>query len=293
MTPKDNDMNNTADFLAVSTPTERLDVDGVTYAYRSFGKTSKHPLVLLQRFRGTMDDWDPAFLEILAKDRQIVVFDNAGVGLSSGSVASSVFGMADTAAAFIRGYTQNSGAPVDILGWSLGGITSFALALQSPDLVRRLVMAAASPGGDMKTEPAPQKVWQTAGKPKNEDEDFLYLFFPETTDGRAVGQKHLERLALRQSDNCPQVKAESVQAQFAAMMQIGERDEMLSRVGEIDKPVLMATGVDDVMINAYASYAATKGLPQGQCIVYPQSGHGFLFHHIESFANDVGNFLDK
>jgi pimeloyl-ACP methyl ester carboxylesterase len=290
---KENNMSNTSDYLAISACTERLKVDGVTYAYRSFGKPSKHPLVLLQRFRGTMDDWDPALLEILARDRQIVVFDNAGVGLSSGSVASSVFGIADTAAAFIRGYTNNSGAPVDILGWSLGGIVSFALALQSPNLVRRLVMAAASPGGDMKTEPAPQKVWQIAGKPKNEDDDFLYLFFPETTDGRAVGQKHLERLTLRQSDNCPPVKAESVQAQFAALMQIGERDEMLSRVGEIDKPVLMATGIEDVMINPYASFAATKGLPQGQCIVYPQSGHGFLFHHIESFANDVGNFLDR
>ena len=286
-------MNNTPDYLAVSTPTETLDVDGVTYAYRSFGKPADQPLILLQRFRATMDDWDPDFLERLAKDRQVVVFDNAGVGLSSGEVAKSVFGMADTAAAFIRGYTKNSGASVDTLGWSLGGMVSFALALQSPDLVRRLVVAGSSPGGVKNAKPAPGKVWEIAGKPENVDEDFLYLFFPETSDGETVGREHLKRLTLRQSDKCPPVHAESVQAQFEALMHIGERDAMLSRVGEIDKPVLMAAGIDDVMVHAYASYAATEELPQGQCIVYPQSGHGFLFHHIESFANDVGNFLDR
>ena len=280
-------------YLAVSTPTERLAVGDVTYAYRSFGKATEHPLVLLQRFRGTMDDWDPAFLESLAKDRQIVVFDNAGVGLSSGAVANSVFGMADTAADFIRGYTKNSGVQVDILGWSLGGIISFALTLQSPDLVRRLVIAGATPGGKMNTEPTPTKVWEIAGKPENVDDDFLYLFFPETAVGRDVGRKHLKRLTLRQSDKCPPVRAESVQAQFGAMMNIGERDEMLSRLGEIDKPVLMATGIHDVMVHSYASYAAAKGLPHGQCIIYPQSGHAFLFHHIESFAHDVGYFLDR
>lgn len=68
---------------------------------------------------------------------------------------------------------------------------------------------------------------------------------------------------------------------------------MLSRVGEIDKPVLIAKGIDDAMVHAYAAYAATEELPQGICTVYPQSSHGFLFQHIESFVNDVRNLLDR
>jgi pimeloyl-ACP methyl ester carboxylesterase len=58
----------------------RIEGKSAVYAYRDFGvANSTPPLVLLTRFRGTMDHWDPAFLDILASERRVILFDNAGV----------------------------------------------------------------------------------------------------------------------------------------------------------------------------------------------------------------------
>lgn len=279
--------------LTISAATESLEAEGITYAYRKFGKSAARPLVLLQRFRGTMDEWDPALLDRLAETRQVVVFDNAGVGASTGTASNSVFGMADHAAAFIRAYLQGDGEAVDILGWSLGGITAFALALRQPELIHRMVVAGATPGGVKDARPAPGKVWEVAGRAVNTDEDFLYLFFPETDEGIADGKAHLERISARRQGQSPRVRPETVQAQFQALMATRDKDEMLSRLGEIKQPVLVANGVDDVMIHALASYAAVEKLPDGQCIIYPRSGHGFLFQRSAQFAQDVVTFLDR
>src|SRR3984893_702376 len=110
-----------------------------------FGQAdSTPPLVLLQRFRGTLDHWDPAFLEVLASERRVVIFDSAGVGESTGSVSPTVEGMADSALDFIQalGFTQ-----ADILGWSLGGYVTQIVALAHPELVRRLLVTGSGPGG--------------------------------------------------------------------------------------------------------------------------------------------------
>src|SRR5882724_5706566 len=98
-------------FVASGTAETRyvaLDVGDARIAYRSFGTSSGVPLVFCQRFRGTMDHWDPALLDMLARERPIVLFDNAGVGMSSGQPAHSIAGMAQIAGSVIDklGYPQ-------------------------------------------------------------------------------------------------------------------------------------------------------------------------------------------
>jgi pimeloyl-ACP methyl ester carboxylesterase len=151
--------------------TRYLDAGGARIAHRSLGADVGVPLVLCQRFRGTMDHWDPALLDVLAHERPVVLFDSAGVGQSSGEAASSIAGMAQIAAAVIDklGHSQ-----VDLLGWSMGGAVCQRLVLDQPDLVRRLVLAGTGPGGVPDAPRAPDEVWQVAGKPANDDEDFLH-----------------------------------------------------------------------------------------------------------------------
>src|SRR3954463_8160672 len=99
-------------------PTQFVEANGIRFAYRRFGKSGGMPLVFNQHFTGTMDHWDPAVTDGFAKDREVILFNNAGVSSSSGEVPPSIEEMAANAIAFIRalGFSK-----VDVLGFSIGG----------------------------------------------------------------------------------------------------------------------------------------------------------------------------
>jgi pimeloyl-ACP methyl ester carboxylesterase len=119
-------------------PTQFVEANGVRFAYRRFGKAAGVPLVFNQHFTGTMDHWDPAVTDGFAKDREVILFNNAGVSSSSGEVPSTIEKMGDNAVAFIKALRLRK---VDVLGFSIGGFVAQETALQAPDLVRRLVLA--------------------------------------------------------------------------------------------------------------------------------------------------------
>jgi pimeloyl-ACP methyl ester carboxylesterase len=275
---------------ANSAKTQRINVDDMSLAYRSIGARAEVPIVLLQRFRGTMDDWDPVFLDALADGRQVILFDSAGVGLSGGETPPGIPGMAAVASALIDGlgYPQ-----VDILGWSMGGSVALTLTLQRPDLVRCLIVAGSGPGGVPNAPASPSKVWEVAPRPVNTSEDFLYLFFPETAEGRSQGLRYLARQNLRSEAPVPPVKPKSVAAQIAALTAFRGADSVYARLPDIQQPTLVANGIHDVMVPAFNSYAAAERLPLGQLILYPASGHAFLFQLCEQFVADVNAFLDR
>lgn len=272
-------------------PTQILDAAGVRYAWRRYGVAGGVPLVLVQRFRGTMDHWDPALLDRLAAHRELIVFDNAGVGLSTGTVAPDIAGAARAAAAFIDALGL---AQVDLLGWSMGGAIAQRITLDRPARVRRLVLAGTGPGGVPDAPPPPAKVWQVAARPVNDDEDFLYLFYADTPTSRAAGLASLRRIDRRLSASRAAVAAASWQAQAGAIAAWGQgRDSAWARLHEIRQPVLVANGAHDVMVHAYNSYAMSQRLADAQLVLYPDAGHGFLFQHAERYAADVTAFLDR
>lgn len=259
-----------------------------TFAYRRFGTASGVPLVLALRFRGTMDHWDPAFLDRLAAARDVIIFDNVGHSRSSGAAPTTI----DDLAAGLTDFVDALGlTEVDLLGWSLGGIVVQAATLQRPELVRRLIVAGSSPGGGVPDMPQPDpRVWQVATKPVNDDEDFLYLFFPDTDAARTLGSKSLRRIDARAAgtEHVP-VSLETMKAQLAVIASIGSR--VWDRLTELTLPVLVANGAHDRMIDAYGSYAMSGRLPNGKVVLYSDAGHGFLFQHIDDFVGDVLTFL--
>src|SRR6478672_9786540 len=87
--------------------------NGIEYAYRDVGR-GDGPLVLLQHFRGNLDNWDPALVDALASDRRVIAFDNAGVGGSSGTTPHTVAEMALDAIAFVEAMGLEH---VDVLGF--------------------------------------------------------------------------------------------------------------------------------------------------------------------------------
>src|SRR5262245_56020015 len=121
-----------------------LGANGIEYAYRRFGNPAERPLVLLQHFRGNLDNWDPALVDALAFGREVIAFDNVGVGASTGVVPPSVTQMAHDAMTFLSALGMTR---VDLLGFSMGGFVAQEIALIRPDLVERIVLAATAPQG--------------------------------------------------------------------------------------------------------------------------------------------------
>lgn len=278
-------LSDTAETLTVSGPS-------ATYTYRRLGPQGGIPLVLLNRVRATIDSWDPELLDQLAADHDVIVFDNVGIGYTTGEPRDSLDGFAEGAIEFIEalGLTR-----VNLLGWTLGGTVAQRVALRRPELVRKLVLASSNPGGQTPGAPAPHpKIFATMTKPEVTGEDLVYLFFPETDAGRTAGHEYLARIAARSATD-PGVSAAAGKGHLTA---IGENaaipfDQVLTDLRKIEQPVLYATGLHDAMTPAVVSYTAAENTGNATLIGYSDAGHAFLFQHAESFADQVARFLDE
>lgn len=85
----------------------------------AFWKKSKYLLLFLQRFTGTLDNWDPAVVDALAANHDATLFENAGLGRSIGKVPTTMAGMTEHIFAFLGALGIET---CDVLGFSLGGI---------------------------------------------------------------------------------------------------------------------------------------------------------------------------
>ena len=270
--------------------TQYVEVDEVRYAYRELGAADGSngiPLVFLHRFRGTLDDWDPAFVDAVAECRRVILFSDAAVGSSTGTAATTVDAKAANAAAFIRALGHSS---VDVLGFSMGGFVAQALALDEPDLVRSAVLVGSGPGGNAETDPHTDLVFEIALKPEYALEDVRYLFFAPGRD--AETQAYMDRNAVRR-DREPIVVPETVQAMAGLIMDfMGGKTDHYERLGQLIQPVLIVSGDSDNFFPAKNQWLLYRELPNAQLAIYPQAGHGPHQQHPREVASQVHRFLD-
>jgi pimeloyl-ACP methyl ester carboxylesterase len=277
----------------VTAPTQFLAANGVTFAYRRFGTETGTPLAFMQHFRGGMDHWDPAVTDGLAADRPVILFNNAGVASSSGETPDTVDAMARHAADFVGALGLSA---VDVLGFSLGGYVAQSLALQNPDLVRRLLLVGTGPRGGEPSQDASVRQYATSTDPQTGEsalEAFLYLFFSPSQRSQAAGKAFWERRHLRKNDVDPPSSPQTMAAHLAATndwRQIkGERFAELKRIGH---RTLVVNGSNDIMVPTVNSFTLSQRIPNAQLIVYPDSGHASQFQYPELFVAHARMFLD-
>ena len=267
-------------------PTEYLDADGIRFAYRAFGNRTGVPLVLLQHFTGNMDSWDPAVVNGLSKDNRVIVFDNTGVGKSSGVTPDSVEQMTIDAASFIAklGYTT-----VNLLGYSLGGFIAQRLAAGYGSLVRKVVLVATAPQGG---EEHLLSVLAEASARKGENDIRLPLFFTASKASQAAGRAFLQRAAVRVEDRDVESGDAIAQAQANALITWCAQADPENRVlRAIEQPALIVGGSDDTMLPSQNAHAMFEAMKDAQLVLYPDSGHGVLFQYPERFVEQVQDFL--
>jgi pimeloyl-ACP methyl ester carboxylesterase len=263
---------------------------GIDYAYRQVGEGTP-PLVLLPHFRGNLDNWDPALVDALARDRRVVTFDNAGVGGSTGTTPSTIAQMARDAIAFLENLELGA---VDLLGFSIGSFVAQEIALIRPAVVRRLILASSAPRGAAGMHGWAPEVIGAVGGPAPSRDGYLGVFFTRSTASRQAGVETLGRLSARRDDRDTQTTWQTRQAQYDAVCEWGiPNHSQLQRVSEIGVPVFVANGDGDPMILPHLSYLLAGLIPQAQVKIYPDAAHGFLFQHHADFARDVDAFLRK
>jgi pimeloyl-ACP methyl ester carboxylesterase len=270
-------------------PVERVAADdGIEYAYRDVG-SGEIPIVLLQHFRGNLDNWDPALIDDLAAEHRVVTFDNRGVAGSSGLTPNTIEAMARDAIAFVDaiGFKE-----VDLLGFSIGSFVAQEIALIRPDLLRRVVLASSAPQGAEGMHGWAPDVISAVGEPEPNPQGYLEVFFAPTPTSLQAGTEAAARIFGKTANQDAPTTWQTRQAQYDAVCRWGiPNHSLLQRVSAIDLPVFVANGDSDPMILPRYSYLLTGLLPDARLKIYPDSAHGFLFQHHTEFAADVRAFL--
>ena len=268
-------------------PTCTIDVGSVPFAYRELGPSSGVPVVLLHHLMAVLDDWDPRVINGIAAQRRVIAFDNRGVGASGGSVPAIIEEMGRDAIAFIRALGHKQ---VDLLGFSLGGGVAQMVALQAPDLVRRMILAGTGPkGGGGVAEVTKVAVLAYIKAALTWSDARNFLFFPRTPEGKRAARDYFAALKARTNDRDQPISLQARRAQLDAIKAAGlSKPDDLSR---ITQPVLVANGNHDLMVASSLSADMARRLPNAQLTIYPDSGHGGIFQHHQAFVPAVLDFL--
>jgi pimeloyl-ACP methyl ester carboxylesterase len=277
---------------ALTAENRLVEIDEATLVYRRFGESESDapPLVCLQHFRGNLDNWDPALVDRLAIDREVILLDNRGVGASTGVVPDNVDDMARDALRFIDALGLGQ---VDLLGFSLGGCVAQEMALARPRLIRRIVLAGTAPRGAPRIHRWSDDVYALAAQDALDPKRFISLFFSGSQESRAKGMQFLERISARTVDRDEPTDVTTRDAQLAALTRWGIPDpSKLARLAAITQPTFVAVGDADQLMITQNSHLLADHLPNSQLRIYPDSGHGFLDQYPEQFADHVRAFLN-
>src|SRR5580704_1573369 len=272
-------------------PTQFVEASGIRFAYRRFGKTGGVPLVLSQHYIGTMDYWDPTVTDGLARDREVILFNNAGVSNSSGEVPTTFEQMAADAIVFIKALGLKQ---VDLFGFSIGGMIVQEITLQAPDLVRRLIADGTGPRGGQGMESLTQAAGKLFGATYDPPEHvWLAVKFSPSAAGQAAGREFLKRTHLRQVGRDPEVNDKVSPAHVVVLEKWGvQREGSYDYLKTIKQPTLVVNGSNDVIMPTVNSFIMQQNIPNAQLIIYPDSNHGAHHQYPELFVEHVALFLN-
>lgn len=272
----------------IDLPLKYVTAKHIKFAYREFGPAEKRPLVMLHHLSANLDNWDPGLLDVLAKNRHIIVFDNAGVGASSGKVPLTIKEMAIDAMNFIKALQLKE---IDLLGISMGGMVAQELVLLIPHKIKHLILAGTGPRGGVGIDQITRKtnfdIFRSILRLKNVKE---LLFFTQTPNGKRAAKKYLARINTRKQVRDKKIKFSSYLTQLKAIHTWAKGTPLA--FSSITNPVLVVNGDHDRMVPTENSYQLQADFPNSHLIIYPDAGHGSIFQEYQDFAKKLNLFLE-
>ena len=263
------------DVPAKMTTTTKGDV-----GYRVYGHGP--PLVLIMGYAGTMEVWDPHFIDELARNFRVVIFDNAGIGASAVLRPLSIDTMADQTSALIA--ALHLGSP-DVLGWSMGSMVAQALAIRHPGQVHRLVLCATYPGNGHAIQPSQKDIAALTGDDSAAAQADLFPADQSIAAAAYSGSVAAYPISVPAGKSVIVGQANSILAWWDGRVHTGHEAQ------RIDAPTLVADGAND-RLDAIANDREVAGqIPGSRLTVFPDAGHGFLFQVGTNFTFQVQSFL--
>jgi pimeloyl-ACP methyl ester carboxylesterase len=274
-------------------PVQTVSVNGATLAYRVLNPDVKgRPLVLICGYGFTMSEWDPAFVERLAEGRKVVLFDNRGIGRSSGPVKGlTIKTMARDTSGLIRALKLRR---PDVLGWSMGGYIAQELALDWPRRVHRLILASADPGSPRAVEPSASVV-ATLTNPNLTPGDLLPVLFPP--DQQAAGAAWLHAVGaepnLMAADFSTPPETMNEQELANAQRWYRRGGGTYARLPKLRARTLIGYGTEDVIVPPGNAKLLARRIPHRTVMRVPDAGHAVLFQEPAAKAGAFARFLDR
>jgi pimeloyl-ACP methyl ester carboxylesterase len=280
-----------------------INVNGINYAYRLIGDShgSQPPLLMLNHVRSTIDTWDPYLINNLtATGRRLITYDYAGLGHSSGPVATSIKGFALNLLAFLNILSSKYHVKeFDVLGFSMGGYVAQQLALDSPQLIRKMVLAGTGPSLGPGLERPMNEVQSTVFSP-TPGLPVIGAFFPSFTTGDEgaawLNRSTASRAGVAGKNGEPEIAQFTTGEPLLNLTQayLGwDADPVpYSLLQTIQKDALVTAGDNDLIVPTQNTFVLAKQLSRANFAMFPSSGHGHLFQYAGYYAKLVGSFLD-
>jgi pimeloyl-ACP methyl ester carboxylesterase len=274
---------------AITSSTQFINAGETRFAFRKFGLTGTRPVVFFNHLGANLDNFDPAVLDGMARERTVITFDNRGVGASTGNVPKTIEQMADDAALFIEALGVGI---VDVLALSMGGMVAQELALRHPSLINKLILVGTGPRGGKGISKVTAttllcmlKATLTRSDPKE------FIFFRRNQVGKTAAKQFLARLEQRKDDRDKPITVGAFLAQLTAISTFGKTAPV--SLASITHPSLVINGDHDIMVPSELSAVLASALPNATLEIYSDAGHGSLFQKPERFVNQALDFLKQ
>jgi pimeloyl-ACP methyl ester carboxylesterase len=244
------------------------------------------PLLLLNGYGATKDDWDPGFRDGLAAGSRVICPDNRGVGASPEARPDlTVAAMADDVIALMdaRGIVTAA-----VAGWSMGGFIAQDIAARNPERVERLVLLATDPGGPETVKASPEveaRLRDHSGTPRERAMRLLRLLFPPPVAARMDAQFGELVAAARAA-----LSIDALRAQEAAVDRWHDAD-VGDRLAAITAPTLIAHGTEDVLIPFANGELLAEGISGARLVAFEGCGHALMAQEPGRAAELIGDFL--
>ena len=269
-------------------PTQFISANGVNFAYREYGQQNGGtPIIFLNHLAAVLDNWDPRIVDGIAAKHHVIVFDNRGVGASTGEPAQSIEQMADDAISFIqaKGFKK-----VDLFGFSMGGMISQEIVLKQPQLIRKMILSGTGPAGGTGISTVGRiSNWDLVRGMVTRQDPKVYLFFTRTDNGKAAAKEFVQRINERTENRDKEITISAYRSQLKALKKWGNKTP--ADLSVVQQPVLIANGDHDRMVPTVNTYDLAKRLPNSTLIIYPDAGHGGVFQFHQDFVKQSLAFL--
>ncbi|GED82394.1 alpha/beta hydrolase [Latilactobacillus curvatus] len=273
----------------LTTPNQFIqDQQGQRFAYREVGTGRGLPLVLLNHLSATLDNWDPALIDLISQQRRVIVFNNRGVGFSDGKVPTTIEQMVADCYAFI---TAMQLTQFDLLGLSMGGFIAQAFTLKYPSSVNHLILVGTGPQGDSEIAKVGRITTFDLIRSFLTHRDVKeYLFFTRTPQGKQAGKAFINRLKQREIVEDKAITLATYRRQLIAIKQYAH--DQPANLAQINQPTLIVNGDHDRMVPVNGSYELHERILNSQLKLYPDAGHMALFQNPNDFAALLAQFLN-